>query len=256
MKDLVFQGENNQALTNSLLVAEKFGKNHSDVVRAVDNLLEKSNDPDFQCNAKMDVHKMFSSYMEDIPQPNGGMKPAKRYVMNRDGFTLLTMGFTGKKALRFKLEYISAFNAMEAMLKELQKPLSSVQMFALQANINLEHEQRISNVEQKLEELTKEREESTKQLLSVSVSVETVPEISLRDKIRQLVNKYSASANVSPRDVWHKVYELLYYRYHVSINSYKKKNKRETSLEVAERNGLLDKIYTIISSMIKEKQVA
>ena len=37
--------------------------------------------------------------------------------MNRDGFTLLAMGFTGTDALRWKLKYIEAFNAMEARLK-------------------------------------------------------------------------------------------------------------------------------------------
>lgn len=117
MNDLVFKGANNQALTNSLLVAEKFDKNHSDVVRSIDNLLEKTYDADFQCDAKMRAHKMFSSYMEDVPQPNGGMKPAKRYVMNRDGFTLLAMGFTGTKAFQFKIDYISAFNQMEETIK-------------------------------------------------------------------------------------------------------------------------------------------
>lgn len=121
--ELVFQGENNQALTNSLLVAEKFEKNHSDVVRAIDNLLEKADSSDFQCDAKLNIHDIFYSYMEDVPQPNGGIKPAKRYVMNRDGFTLLTMGFTGKKAMKFKLDYIAAFNAMEKKLNELQSPL-------------------------------------------------------------------------------------------------------------------------------------
>lgn len=39
------------------------------------------------------------------------------FVMNRDGFTLLAMGFTGDKALRFKLDYIKAFNAMEETIK-------------------------------------------------------------------------------------------------------------------------------------------
>lgn len=255
MTDLVFKGENNQALTNSLLVAEKFGKNHSDVVRAVDNLLEKANSFDYQCDAKMDVHKMFYSYVEDVPQPNGGLKPAKRYVMNRDGFTLLTMGFTGKKALKFKLEYIAAFNAMETVLKEQQKPLSAVQMFALQANINLEHEQRLSNVEQKLNTLTKEREESTQVLLSASISSESIPELSLRDNIRQLVNRYASASNIPQRDVWHKIYDQLYYLYHISVKAYKK-DKKETNLDVAERNGFLDKIFIVISNLIREKNVA
>ena len=45
-------------------------------------------------------------------------KEQPMYVMNRDGFTLLAMGFTGKKALQFKLDYIKAFNKMEKAVKE------------------------------------------------------------------------------------------------------------------------------------------
>lgn len=111
MKEIVFIGENNQALTNSLLVAEKFGKEPNDVVRAIDNLLQNA---DNECSAK--VQNMFVEYTEDVPQPNGGVKTAKRFIMNRDGFTLLAMGFTGKRVLKFKLEYIAAFNEMEKMI--------------------------------------------------------------------------------------------------------------------------------------------
>lgn len=216
MDELVFKGNAGQALTSSLLVAEKFGKRHADVLRAVDDLLSKLSENECERNfAILETRQ--------ITMPNGGARDERVMAMTRDGFTLLVMGFTGKKALKFKLDYIAAFNDMEKQLKEQQKPLSAVQMFALQANINLEHEERLSNVEQKLEVLSKEREENTKQLLSVSVSVESVPEISLRDKIRQLVNKYSSATNIGQRDVWHKVYEQLYYRYHISINSYDKK---------------------------------
>lgn len=110
--ELVFKGQNDQVLTNSILVAEKFGKEPNDVVRAIDNLLQNA---DNECDAK--VRDMFVEYTEDVPQPNGGVKSARRFIMNRDGFTLLAMGFTGKKALKFKLEYIAAFNSMENALK-------------------------------------------------------------------------------------------------------------------------------------------
>lgn len=99
MKELVFKGESNQVLTNSLLVAEKFGKNHKHVLESVRELVrgcaEKSADP------------MFAESTYINPQ-NGQEYPM--FVMNRDGFTLLAMGFTGEKALQFKLEYINAFN--------------------------------------------------------------------------------------------------------------------------------------------------
>lgn len=245
MDALVFKGGDNQALTNSLLVAEKFSKRHADVIRSIDNLLNTS---DAELNAKMRLVFVSSTYVDSTGKEN------PIYIMNRKGFSILVMGYNGVKALRFKNDFYDAFEDLEKQLKEQQKPLSAVQMFALQSNINLEHEERLLNVEQKLEVLSKEREENTKQLLSVSVSVENVPEISLRDKIRQLVNKYSSAINIGQRDVWHKVYEQLYYRYHISINSYDKKSKRETSLDVAERKGHLEKIYAIISDLVKQQQ--
>lgn len=111
MKKIVLISENNQALTTSLLVAEKFGKEHEDVVRAIDNLLQNADD---ECTAEL--QSMFAEYTEDMPQPNGGVKSVTGFVMNRDGFALLATGFTGKRALRFKLEYIAAFNEMEQLI--------------------------------------------------------------------------------------------------------------------------------------------
>lgn len=109
MNNLVFKGQNNQALTNSLLVAEKFGKEHSDVLKAIDALCCKM--AENQCKG------YFADTSIKIPQPNGGVRHSRIVVMTRDGFTLLAMGFTGEKALKFKLEYINAFNQMEETIK-------------------------------------------------------------------------------------------------------------------------------------------
>lgn len=109
MNNLVFKGLNNQALTNSLLVAEKFGKEHSDVLKAIDVLCYKM--AENQCKG------YFADTSIKIPQPNGGVRHSRVVVMNRDGFTLLAMGFTGEKALKFKLEYINAFNQMEETIR-------------------------------------------------------------------------------------------------------------------------------------------
>lgn len=144
MENLVFKGENGQALTNSLLVAEKFEKRHSDVTRSIKIILKKGRE---STNAKLRSSFVLSSYIDN----KGEERPM--YIMNRDGFSVLAMGFTGNKAIDFRVEFISAFNDMENKLKELQKPLSAVQMFALQANINLEHEQRLGKIESKVLEI-------------------------------------------------------------------------------------------------------
>lgn len=106
MKDLVFKGESNQVLTSSLLVADKFGKNHRDVLESIRELIKGRAE-------NSAVLKMFvpSTYIASNNKEN------PMFIMNRDGFTLLAMGFTGEKALQFKLEYINAFNKMEEAIK-------------------------------------------------------------------------------------------------------------------------------------------
>lgn len=116
MNNLVFKGQNNQALTNSLLVAEKFGKEHRNVIRAIEDIVCAQNCA--QTNNQQ-LTKMFALADYDVPLNNGtgAVRKAPMYVMNRDGFTLLAMGFTGDKALQFKLDYINAFNQMEETIK-------------------------------------------------------------------------------------------------------------------------------------------
>lgn len=107
MEELVFKGQNDQVLTNSVLVAQKFGKEHQHVLRDIRNLVEGM--------SKIGDTPMFVGTTYVHPQ-NGQTYPM--FVMNRDGFTLLAMGFTGDKALQFKLDYINAFNKMEEELKK------------------------------------------------------------------------------------------------------------------------------------------
>lgn len=106
MEELVFL-RNEQALTDSLTVAKLFEKRHDRVLRAVDNLVESL--PKNEEHSKLFIT---SRRKADDGQFH------RIYLMNRDGFSLLVMGFTGKKALQWKLKYIEAFNAMEKIITE------------------------------------------------------------------------------------------------------------------------------------------
>ena len=109
MKDLVIL-ENNQALTTSRIVAEKFDKRHDAVLRDIRDLITQAKG----------LHKSVESSMfTETTYTNKQNKQQPMYLMTRDGFSLLAMGFTGKKALQFKLKFIDAFNRMEAQLKTL-----------------------------------------------------------------------------------------------------------------------------------------
>ncbi|WP_404825383.1 phage antirepressor KilAC domain-containing protein [Companilactobacillus zhongbaensis] len=93
-----------QAVTSSLQVAETFNKEHKNIIRDIEHLLES------------DSSVLSSQIFLKSTHENRG-KQYPMYYMNRDGFTLLAMGFTGKKALRFKMQYIEAFNKMEDQIK-------------------------------------------------------------------------------------------------------------------------------------------
>ena len=241
--ELVFKGENSQALTNSLLVAEKFGKEHGDVLKAIDALMSKMSDN--QCKGYFDDTSI------EVSQPNGGVRYSRVVVMNRDGFTLLVMGFTGKKALQFKLDYIAAFNAMENELRN-PKPLSQLEILQGSVNALIEHDKRLKAVEQRLDNMDKEREENGRLLLKAKLSDVPTPQQSVRSRINELVCEYARATNTAHRDVWNTIYKKLKYLYHISINSYKKVKPTETKLDVVERIGALENVLSIISEMIND----
>lgn len=245
MENLVFKGENSQALTNSLLVAEKFGKEHRNVLQSIRDLMGTA---EFSAYPQMFVETVYYN------QQNGQEYPM--FVMNRDGFTLLAMGFTGKKAMKFKLDYIAAFNKMEKALKDGQKNLSGAEYLLQQAQLMVEQERRLKTLENRMDTLDKEREENGRKLLGVKLSDERAPQQTMKSKIRELVNQYSSATNTSQQNVWHLVYKKLYYVYHISINSYHKLTQKESKLNVAERNGLLGKIFTIVSDLIRDTKAA
>lgn len=114
MKQLVVIN-NNQIVVSSKDLAEHFGKQHKHVIENIRDILSAEN------SANEFFHEESYSY-------NGRRLPM--YLMNRDGFSLLAMGFTGKKALQWKLKYIEAFNEMEETLKQgyLEEPVNTSEL--------------------------------------------------------------------------------------------------------------------------------
>ena len=87
---------NGQPTTTSLLIAEKFGKRHDNVLRAVENL---------ECS---DEFRHLNFEVSNYTDPTGRALPMFR--ISRDGFAFLAMGFTGKKAAQWKERFLAAFN--------------------------------------------------------------------------------------------------------------------------------------------------
>ena len=103
MKDLVFITQKGNPVTSSLLIADKFQKRHSDVLRAISNL--SCSEHFFQRNFASVENQLVGSVKE------------KYYIITKSGFAFLVMGFTGKQAGQFKEDYINAFDKMEDGIK-------------------------------------------------------------------------------------------------------------------------------------------
>ncbi len=177
MKDLITINQNGQPVASSRDIAEHFEKNHNHVLRDIDTL-------------KKDVSNFGQMFFEsEIPDSYG--RPQRAYLMNRDGFSLLVMGFTGKSALEWKLKYIEAFNRMEAQIKSPQ-PMTTAQMFAMQAQVNLEQEQRLTALESR----TERNEQTMQKTLDIFSAPATSPDDwaeAMNHQINTLVERYEAN---------------------------------------------------------------
>ncbi|EHV2922745.1 ORF6C domain-containing protein [Enterococcus faecalis] len=138
-----------QAVTSSLQVAEVFCKEHKVVLKAIDELKEGV------------AQNYADLFYEDTYIHPQNKQSYRQVVMNRDGFTLLAMGFTGQKALQFKLKYIEAFNQMEKEIQQPKLPTSQRELAMLALSANEETNERVDNIDKRLVDIEENKLIST-----------------------------------------------------------------------------------------------
>ncbi|WP_277934237.1 Rha family transcriptional regulator, partial [Campylobacter hyointestinalis] len=100
-----FEVVNERVFINSLELSKVFEKDHKNILRLIENLPN-------------DEFRLLNFKETERTAKFGAVTRSERfYNLTRDGFSLLVMGFTGQKAYRWKIEFIKAFNKMEAMIK-------------------------------------------------------------------------------------------------------------------------------------------
>jgi Rha family phage regulatory protein len=98
-----------QPVVSSRKVAETFNKEHKDILESIRNIIDPKNGVGNFTERNFALSNYKDSTGRKLPE----------YLLTRDGFTLLAMGFTGKKAMQFKVAYIERFNQMESFIKSL-----------------------------------------------------------------------------------------------------------------------------------------
>lgn len=121
--DVVFSGPDGALKTTSLKVAEVFNKRHSHVLRDIEALIEgerrvrSEHQPKF---GLMFTSQHFSQFLYELQVGNGAIRQEPAYEMTEEGFALLVMGYSGDRALLYKLLIMEQFVSMRDTLNQLK----------------------------------------------------------------------------------------------------------------------------------------
>lgn len=159
MQELVIKSQKGQDVTTSLIIAEVFGKSHDDVLKAIRSL---------DCPDEFSLGNFTES--EYI---NERGRKYTAYEITRDGFTFLAMGFRGKKAAKFKIDFINEFNRRgEALAQSAPTvpavPTTQAQLTLMIAQQLVNHEEKLIALEEKVNEVAAKQIGSSTDYFSVA----------------------------------------------------------------------------------------
>ena len=189
LNELTIVNQDGKAVVSSRQVADHFGKEHKTVLRSVEEILGL---------AQNCATPMFYKTTYIHPQ---NKQEYPEYLMNRDGFTLLAMGFTGAEAMQWKIKYIQAFNEME---KKLTAPMSQLEIMVQSAQALLEHDRQIKQLSGELQGMR---------------DVITLSTVSWREDTKNLLVKIAQKTGDVQviSDLWKQAYKLLDDRMGVNV---------------------------------------
>ncbi|CEK29391.1 antirepressor [[Clostridium] sordellii] len=225
---------------SSRLIAEHFEKRHDSVLRDIENLISNIGSPQNCGSLHKDgvAERSADLFKESKYQHSQNKQWYKEYLMTRDGFTLLVMGFTGKKALEWKLKYIEAFNKMEEEIRnnrEYQFEELSTEMKAL-----LMHDKKIQAVQKEVMEVKENLTEFKEDLPLFTVECEEISKAVKRVGTKVLGGHGSKAYN--NKSLRAKVYSDIHsqLKREFDVNSYKaiKRRHLNEAIDIVENYSL------------------
>ena len=136
----VYKTQKGTPVTDSVKVAQVFGKMHKNIMKSIRNIM----------GSAKNIANQNWFYETTYTDAQGKRQPM--FLMNRDGFSLLTMSLTGEKAMAFKVAFIEQFNRMEQAIKELAPVTPAIpQTFAQALRLAAEQAETIEAQQKQLE---------------------------------------------------------------------------------------------------------
>ncbi|WP_099328821.1 Rha family transcriptional regulator [Clostridium paraputrificum] len=202
-------------VVTSRQISDDFEKEHRNVVRDIETLIAN-------IGGAQNCADLFIEAEYQHPQ---NKQFYKEYLLTRDGFSLLVMGFTGSKALEWKLKYIEAFNKMEQALKNQTKPTCI-------EDVLIQSLQEMKAVKQTALEAKEEAAKSREEIQSMR-DVITLDSNGWRKETTKIINRIAqklggfAEINILKKEI----YQLLNDRLGVDVNRRLLEKKKRMALE-------------------------
>lgn len=185
MNQLVFV-EKDQAITTSLIVAGVFEKDHKNVLKDIREL-----------GCSEEFRRL---NFEQSTYVNSQNKEMPMYHMNKKGFTLLAMGYTGKEAMKFKEAYIDQFEMMEQKLKE-PKILNDRERLMASMRLSLEAAEEIAAVKEEVAEI--------KHTLTEQLTLDHGQQVTLHHAIKKRVESIKGDYDITTNKLYNQIHSHL-----------------------------------------------
>ena len=250
MNEIILSTQNGEPVASSRQIAENFEKRHDHVMRDIDTF-------------KKDVPN-FGEMFFQVETPDSYGRPQRTYLMNRDGFSLLVMGFTGKTALEWKLKYIQAFNEMEKQLAQPQIPQgNSLQALNLLVKSLNEQQDAMNRLQVNVDaqsaaiEKLEEQNELNRQAFTMNPGNwrENATAVVGRIVLKKTGGETKGSSPVY-EEVWNEIYDMMKSDFHKDMKKRKMNLKKEfpkrkfSNLEVIDRAGDRNQLISILQSVL------
>lgn len=223
--------KNKKAVTTSLKIADVFGKRHKNVLQSIENLMAENS--------------AVKKYFAKTTYKNERNREYPMYYLNRDGFTLLAMGFTGKEATQFKIKLIEEFNRMEDYIKETNET-----GIAMSIPDDMKHDPMIlqnNAIAQALVQLNTQRIEQVRQeqrLNALSDKVNSLQElqdfktdVSTQSALTLEIKSLSRSTGLSQREIRNMIYDRIATISGVNIHGEVDRRRKAIQKERIEKAG-------------------
>lgn len=196
--ELHLENNSNRIVVSSRVIAEKFNKRHDNVIQSIENITTENSG-------------LIYNYFIPSTYRSGTGKGYAEYLLTKDGFSLLVMGFTGSEALHWKIKYIEAFNKMEIELTKQQKPMSMEDIIIYQM-------QQIKAVKEQVNKAQETASKATEDIQSMR-NIMLMNSDTWREDSRKIIVSIAQKigGNEYIHDVWKECYSLLEQRGKVKL---------------------------------------